>query len=56
VDTGRPTVRNPDAVPAHVVMPREVAAGIRSARSKGWTPGINGSPFKLHLSAARPAT
>ncbi|MEV7186669.1 hypothetical protein [Kitasatospora sp. NPDC093102] len=56
VDTGRPALRNPDAVPAHLVLPREVAAGIRFARSKGWTPGAGGSPFKLHLSAARPAT
>ncbi|MFE7531214.1 hypothetical protein ACFU7Y_36715 [Kitasatospora sp. NPDC057542] len=56
VDTGRPTLRTPDAVPAHVVMPREVAAGIRCARSKGWTPGAGGSPFKLHLSAARAVT
>ncbi|AZK97382.1 MULTISPECIES: hypothetical protein [Streptomyces] len=52
VETGRPAVLNPDMVPTEVVLPREVAAGIRAARSKGWTPGSNGSPFKLHLSAA----
>ncbi|MFD5434929.1 hypothetical protein ACFWJ4_22600 [Kitasatospora sp. NPDC127067] len=54
VDTGRPTRHTPDAVPAHVVMPGEVAAGIRSARTEGWTPTANGSPFRLRLSAAGP--
>ncbi|MFF3552048.1 hypothetical protein ACFYXL_01375 [Streptomyces tsukubensis] len=52
VETGRPAVLNSDLVPTGVILPREVAAGIRAARSKGWTPGSNGSPFKLHLSAA----
>ncbi|MGW7446007.1 hypothetical protein [Kitasatospora sp. NPDC054795] len=52
VDTGRPTARTPQAVPRQVVMPREVAAGIRCARSKGWTPTAHGSPFTLRLSAA----
>ncbi|MFB7668579.1 hypothetical protein ACFC1R_32445 [Kitasatospora sp. NPDC056138] len=51
VETGRPAVLEPNTVPAEVVLPREVAAGIRAARSNGWTPGSNGSPFKLHLSA-----
>lgn len=52
VETGRPTVPEPNAVPAEVVLPREVAAGIRTARSNGWTPSSHGPPFKLHLSAA----
>ena len=52
VETGRPDSLNPGMVPAELVLPREVAAGIRAARSKGWTPSSNGSPFKLHLSAA----
>ncbi|MFF3070464.1 hypothetical protein [Kitasatospora sp. NPDC057936] len=51
VETGRPSVLAPSLVPAEVVLPREVTAGIRAARSNGWTPTSNGSPFKLHLSA-----
>jgi hypothetical protein len=51
VETGRPTVPEPQAVPAEVVLPREVAAGIRAAWSSGWTPGAGGSPFRLRLSA-----
>ncbi|MGW2543713.1 hypothetical protein ACWC5I_23260 [Kitasatospora sp. NPDC001574] len=51
VETGRPAVLEPNMLPSEVVLPREVAAGIRAARSNGWTPGSNGSPFKLHLSA-----
>ncbi|WP_035791344.1 hypothetical protein [Kitasatospora mediocidica] len=52
VETGRPALLDPGMVPGAVVPPREVAAGIRAARSKGWTPTSNGSPFQLHLSAA----
>ncbi|WP_406097413.1 hypothetical protein [Kitasatospora purpeofusca] len=52
VETGRPVVLEPGPVPAEVVLPREVAAGIRAARLNGWTPGCDGSPFKLYLSAA----
>ncbi|MBD0676208.1 hypothetical protein [Streptomyces sp. CBMA156] len=51
VDTGRPTLRDPAAVPAQVVMPREVAAGIRAARAQGWTSRSDGSPLTLRLSA-----
>jgi hypothetical protein len=51
VETGRPVVRDPAVGPAEVVVPREVAAGIRVARSEGWTPSAGGSPFKLRLSA-----
>ncbi|MFJ7912914.1 hypothetical protein [Kitasatospora sp. NPDC096204] len=51
VDTGRPTARTPAAVPAQVVMPREVAAGIRHARANGWTPRTAGPPFRLRPSA-----
>ncbi|MFG2908479.1 hypothetical protein ACGF13_25855 [Kitasatospora sp. NPDC048286] len=47
---GRPTARTPAAVPAQVVMPREVAAGIRRARANGWTPRTAGPPFRLRLS------
>ncbi|MFJ9695666.1 hypothetical protein [Kitasatospora sp. NPDC101183] len=51
VETGRPAVYPPSLVPAEVILPREVAAGIRAARSNGWTPSAHGSPFKLRLSA-----
>lgn len=50
VETGRPARLNPNLLPTEVVLPREVAAGIRAARSRGWTPSSNGSPFKLNLS------
>lgn len=52
METGRPAVMEPDLVPAEFVLPREVAAGIRAARSSGWTPRSDGSPFELRLSAA----
>ncbi len=52
VETGRPAVMEPDPVPAELVLPREVAAGIRAARSSGWTPRSDGLPFELRLSAA----
>ncbi|MFJ8085297.1 hypothetical protein ACIQ6Y_32395 [Streptomyces sp. NPDC096205] len=39
-------------MPAELVLPRKVAAGIRAARSSGWTPRSDGSPFDLRLSAA----
>lgn len=55
VDTGRPTLRSPRAVATEVVMPWEVAEGIRCARTAGWTPAADGSPFVMRLSAARPA-
>ncbi|MCA6091003.1 hypothetical protein LE181_02290 [Streptomyces sp. SCA3-4] len=42
----------PDPVPAELVLPREVAAGIRAARSSGWTPRSDGSPFEPRLSTA----
>ncbi|MER7766866.1 hypothetical protein [Kitasatospora sp. NPDC096140] len=51
VETGRRAVLEPSPVPAELVLPREVAAGIRAALSDGWTPRSDGSPFKLHLSA-----
>ncbi|MEV7780077.1 hypothetical protein [Kitasatospora sp. NPDC088351] len=51
VETGRRAFVAPDLVPDQVVLPGEVAAGIRAARSKGWTPSSSGSPFKLDLSA-----
>ncbi|MFD8749432.1 hypothetical protein ACFV0O_00375 [Kitasatospora sp. NPDC059577] len=51
VETGRPAVAEPNPVPAELVLPREVAAGIRAARSNGWTPDADGAPFKLRLSA-----
>ncbi|MFF7454596.1 hypothetical protein [Kitasatospora sp. NPDC008115] len=51
VETGRRAVLDPERVPEEVILPGEVAAGIRAARSAGWTPGSDGSPFKLHLSA-----
>ncbi|MGW2872099.1 hypothetical protein [Kitasatospora sp. NPDC001225] len=52
VDTGRPTLRTPGAVATDLVLPREVAAGIRTARANGWTPATPGPPLTLHLSAA----
>ncbi|MGA5821709.1 hypothetical protein ACPC54_28055 [Kitasatospora sp. NPDC094028] len=53
VETGRPAPLEPRLVPAELVLPAEVAAGIRAARSRGWTPDRPGAPFELHLSAAR---
>ncbi|MGW4685520.1 hypothetical protein ACWEPM_11500 [Streptomyces sp. NPDC004244] len=52
METGRPAVMGPDPVPAELVLPREVAAGIRAARSSDWTPRSDGSPVELRLSAA----
>ncbi|MEU7603488.1 hypothetical protein [Streptomyces sp. NPDC041003] len=52
VETGRPAVMESDPVPAELVLAREVAAGIRAARSSGRTPRSGGSPFELRLSAA----
>ncbi|MFJ9646406.1 hypothetical protein [Streptomyces sp. NPDC101206] len=52
VETGRPAVMGPDPVPAELVLPREVAAGIRAERSSDWTPRSDGSPVELRLSAA----
>jgi hypothetical protein len=49
VETGRPAVLEPSRVPEEVVLPGEVAAGIRAARAKGWTPSADGSPFELCL-------
>ncbi|GAB7188692.1 hypothetical protein ATKI12_8523 [Kitasatospora sp. Ki12] len=54
VETGRPSVAEPRAAAGELVLPREVAAGIRAARSAGWTPGRDGAPFKLRLSAVPP--
>ncbi|MFB7470303.1 hypothetical protein [Kitasatospora sp. NPDC056184] len=51
VETGRRVFLDPAPVPEQLVLPREVAAGIRAARSRGWTPGSGGSPFELDLSA-----
>ncbi|KJS57014.1 hypothetical protein VM98_03725 [Streptomyces rubellomurinus subsp. indigoferus] len=53
VETGRPFVQEPRLLPAELVLPGEVAAGIRAARSRGWRPDAPGSPFELCLSAAR---
>ncbi|WP_263981919.1 hypothetical protein [Streptomyces naphthomycinicus] len=39
-------------MPAELILPRKVAAGIRVARSSSWTPRSDGSPFELRLSAA----
>ncbi|MET8509249.1 hypothetical protein ABZV60_32170 [Streptomyces sp. NPDC004787] len=52
METSRPVVMEPDPAPAELVLPSEVAAGIRAARSSDWTPRSDGSPFKLRLSAA----
>ncbi|MFD5712651.1 hypothetical protein ACFWHW_20095 [Streptomyces pharetrae] len=51
VETGRPAME-PDPVPAELVLLCEIAAGIRAARSSGWTPRSDNSPFELRLSAA----
>ncbi|WP_063759711.1 hypothetical protein [Kitasatospora sp. NRRL B-11411] len=64
VDTGRPAVFPPEMVPDQLVLPAEVAAGIRAALADGWTPDADGPPFALCLSApqsvgrsaARPGT
>ncbi|MEU4114891.1 hypothetical protein AB0F71_10400 [Kitasatospora sp. NPDC028055] len=53
VETGRPEQPEPQLMPAEVVLPAEVAAGIRAARSQGWTPTAAGSPFQLRHSAVR---
>ncbi|MFF2658472.1 hypothetical protein ACFVUH_14010 [Kitasatospora sp. NPDC058032] len=50
VETGRPALVGPRPLPEEVVLPREVAAGIRAARARGWTPGADGSPFRLSFS------
>ncbi|RPE33813.1 hypothetical protein [Kitasatospora cineracea] len=55
VDTGRPAVFPPEEVPEQLVLPGEVAAGVRVALADGWTPDADGSPFVLCLSAPRPA-
>ncbi|MGW4898030.1 hypothetical protein ACWEQL_38140 [Kitasatospora sp. NPDC004240] len=52
VETGRPAVMERDPVPAELVLPREVAVGVRAARSSGWTSRSGGSPFEPRLSAA----
>ncbi|MFJ8589480.1 hypothetical protein ACIRD2_33125 [Streptomyces sp. NPDC093595] len=52
METGRPAVMEPDPVQAELVPPREVVAGIRAARSSGWTPCSDGSPFELRHAAA----
>ncbi|MFE6871799.1 hypothetical protein ACFVFS_35310 [Kitasatospora sp. NPDC057692] len=51
VETGRRVFLDPAPVPDQLVLPGEVAAGIRAARSRGWTPAAQGSPFELDLSA-----
>ncbi|MFI1521089.1 hypothetical protein [Kitasatospora cineracea] len=53
VDTGRPAVFPPEAVSDQLVLPAEVAAGIRAALADGWTPDADGPPFALCLSAPR---
>ncbi|WP_143060216.1 hypothetical protein [Streptomyces sp. TLI_105] len=52
VETGRPVAMELDSVPAELVLPSEVAAGIRAARSSGWMSRSDGSSFELRLSAA----
>lgn len=41
--------------PGAVVLPRHVAAAIRTARERGWEPGAPGSPFRLDA-VIEPAT
>ncbi|MFI5527663.1 hypothetical protein ACIA8O_03800 [Kitasatospora sp. NPDC051853] len=53
VETGRPDGPAPVLDPAELVLPAEVAAGIRAALARGWTPRAAGVPFVLHFSAAR---
>ncbi|MEV4740288.1 hypothetical protein [Streptomyces sp. NPDC049555] len=52
METGRPAVVEPAPAPAELVLPRKVTARVRAARSSGWTPRSDGSPFELRLSAA----
>ncbi|MFG2698907.1 hypothetical protein ACIHEI_26500 [Kitasatospora sp. NPDC051984] len=54
VETGRRARLEPDLTPTDLVLPREVAHGIRTARAQGWNPTANGSPFMLSLSATEP--
>ncbi|MGX4735126.1 hypothetical protein [Kitasatospora griseola] len=54
VETGRPARLYPDLAPADLVLPREVATGIRTARARGWTPTEPGSPFTMRLSGIAP--
>ncbi|WP_328940997.1 hypothetical protein OG259_04570 [Streptomyces sp. NBC_00250] len=52
VETGRLAVMELDPAPAELVLPREVAVGIRAARSSDWMSRSDGPPFELRLSAA----
>jgi hypothetical protein len=42
----------PEPAPAELVLSRKVTAAIRAARSSGWTPRSDGSPFEPRLFAA----
>lgn len=50
VITGQPHPGNWFEIPARPVLPSEVAAAIRTARARGWTPEEPGSPFLLDQS------
>ncbi|OKI93440.1 hypothetical protein [Kitasatospora sp. CB01950] len=49
VETGRRARLSPRPTPADLILPREVATGIRTALARGWNPTVNGSPFKIDL-------
>ncbi|MFJ1756415.1 hypothetical protein [Kitasatospora sp. NPDC088134] len=51
VETGRPLVHEPSPEAAEPILPGEVAAGIRAARARGWTPTAQGPSFRLRLPA-----
>ncbi|MFI6334298.1 hypothetical protein [Streptomyces sp. NPDC050535] len=50
VTTNQPHPSNWFGIPARAVLPAEVAATIRTARAKGWTPEKPGIPFRLDQS------
>ncbi|MFI6850493.1 hypothetical protein OG535_40265 [Kitasatospora sp. NBC_00085] len=50
VTTNQPHPSNWFGISARAILPSDVAASIRKARAKGWTPEKPGSPFRLDQS------
>jgi hypothetical protein len=49
IKTDRPHLSNWLDLPSTPILPAEVAASIRTARSRGWAPEDTGAPFILDL-------